>query len=174
MNRNSGFLVSEIFTAGLIVIVIAAVGFGIHLNGVRDTMVENAQASIAKVKAQAAAAAEGGALVACDNSLVEASVLANEFVTMTIKPTPINKFGLGQGYAPGVYFESKRAEDSADTYATTELIYKAFKEAEDQDVLRQVTIEEDDEEIEFSVLVADRATCIDPAAQLVDLTNAKD
>jgi hypothetical protein len=156
MNKIAGYMVSELVTGVIIFVVTVAIGFGLYVNNERDKMVESAEASLAAVKKQAAAAAEEGKLIACDNSLVEADVLANAFVSLSIRPTTIVAFNLDEGYGAGIYVQSSQKVDGGDAFYTSKLFYEAVKE-KDEDALR-LFVKEDDE-IEYSILVSESASC---------------
>lgn len=156
MNRVAGFLVSEIVTAALVVIICIAVAFGISVGNERDSMVESATASLEAIKERATAASEGGELIACDNTLVDAVVLENRFLKLEIKPTAMNKTLPVTGYGAGVYISSNKKLDGNDTFNTAERLFKILKKKE-ADALRVTKIEDD--EIEYSVLLSDTANC---------------
>jgi len=165
VKKMSGYVVSEYVTAVIVVVVIIAVGFGFYVGGERDNMVESAGASLAAVKARADAAAEGGKLIACDNSLVDADVLANAFLSLSIKPTLINPTDPEAGYGAGIYVHSNKKADGNEIFDTTKRLHKAFKE-NNKEALRSVKITERDEKrgigdaIEFSILASENAICI--------------
>jgi hypothetical protein len=164
MNKVSGYVVSEYVTAVIIVVVIIAVGFGFYVGGERDAMVEAAEASLAALKERAEAAAEGGKLIACDNSLLDADVLENAFLSLSIRPTLIDATDPEAGYGAGIYVHSNKIADGNEIFDTTKRLYKALKE-NNKDALRSVKIIERDEkqgiedQIQFSILASESAIC---------------
>ncbi|MFT4631175.1 MAG: hypothetical protein ACI9BC_000186, partial [Crocinitomicaceae bacterium] len=164
MNKVSGYVVSEYVTAVIIVVVIIAVGFGFYVGGERDTMVEAAEASLAALKERAEAAAEGGKLIACDNTLLDAGVLENAFLSLSIRPTLIDVTDPEAGYGAGIYVHSNKIADGNEIFDTTKRLHKALKE-NNKDALRSVKIIERDEkqgiedQIKFSILASESAIC---------------
>ena len=162
MNKMSGFVVSEYVTAVIIVVVSIAVVFGLYVSNQRDNMVESAEASLASVKIQVATAAEGGNLIACDNSLVQAGVLTNAFISLSIRPTPIDESNLEEGYGAGIYVHSNKEVDGNDTFITAMRLHDVIEE-KDEGSLRGVKIEKENKkkkDIEYSILLSDIASCI--------------
>ncbi|MFT7091379.1 MAG: hypothetical protein ACJAYW_001342, partial [Candidatus Azotimanducaceae bacterium] len=155
MKKMSGFVVSEYVTAVIILVVSVAVVFGLYVSNQRDNMVESAEASLEAVKMQAAAAAKGGKLIACDDSLVEAEVLANGYISLSIRPTPIDESNLEEGYGAGIYVHSNKEADGSDTFVTAVRLHKAIKE-KDKEALRGLKIKKEnkkEKDIEYSILL---------------------
>jgi len=164
MKRMLGFVVSEYVTAIIIIAVSIAVVFGLHVSHQRDNMVESAEASIVTVKAFAAAAAASGNLIACDDSLVNVDVLENAFISLSIRPTPIDESNLEEGYGAGVYVHSNKEADGNDTFVTALRLHEAIK-INDEDSLRMVNIAKEnkkEKDIEYSILLSERAICSYP------------
>lgn len=164
MNKMRGFAVSEYVTAIIVVVVSIAVVFGLYVGHQRDNMVERAEASLVTVKTLAAAAAANGNLLTCDDSLVNADVLQNAFISLSIRPTPIDEANLEKGYGAGIYVHSNKAVDGNDTFVTALRLHETIKE-KDEDSLRMVSIEKEnkkEKDIEYSILVSERAICAYP------------
>lgn len=161
MKKMSGFIVSEYATAVIIAVVSIAVVFGLYVGNQRNSMVESAEASLASVKAQAAAAAESNNLIACDDSFVQADVLANAFISLSIRPTPIDESNLEEGYGAGIYVHSNKEADGNDTFVTALRLHEAIEE-KDAASLRGVRIEKankEEKDIAYSILLSERAIC---------------
>ena len=82
-------MVSELVTAIIIVIVIIAIVFGFYVGSERDAMVEAAESCLAVVKPRADAAGEGWKLIACDDSLVLASMFIATRKPMATTPSSL-------------------------------------------------------------------------------------
>lgn len=165
MNKAAGFLLSEIMTAVIVVAILIAIGFGTFASYERDAMVEQAQASLASIKAQLAQGSDANQLANCTNSLVGEELLANEFLSLTLKSIPMDISDLTQGYTAGIHIHSKKNVDSDNTYVTAVRLYEALKEADeasedDWNSLRPVQKKKD--EIEYFALVSETASCAAP------------
>ena len=167
MKYSSGMLLSEMVTAVLIAAVCLAVVFGIYVSGERDDSVESAKATIEAVRAEAKAADEDGGMLVCDNSLLDADLLANDFLTLSIKPTPIDGRSPDEGYGVGVHLVSNKKSDSGDTFDTAERLYKSLRK-EHKEELRDIVKEDDD--LEFSILLTERANCKDQSTDAKEST----
>ena len=99
----------------------------------------------------------------CDESFVAASVLANDFVSLTIVAVPIKVNGLTKGFGPGIHISSSRETDGNDSFVTSDRLFKALKD-EDRGSLRSIVAEDDD--IKFTVLASNMPICIDPLTQM--------
>ena len=156
MKRYWGFLLSELMTAAIVVVVSVAVGFGLYVSGQRDSMVEQAEESLAAIKAQLTTAAENGTPLTCDNASVGASVLTNDYLTLTLKPILVTTANLEKGYAPAVVVESTKETDSGDTFDTAKRLYDSLEKAEEYTLRVRQKV---DDEIAFSILVTDDPVC---------------
>ena len=161
-NTAKGMIVSEVMLTIVLVAVIAAVALGIYVSHERDNRMQDAKASIVLVKAKAARV-DASQQVACDESFVAASVLANDFVSLTIVAVPIKVNGLTKGFGPGIHISSSRETDGNDSFVTSDRLFKALKD-EDRGSLRSIVAEDDD--IKFTVLASNMPICIDPLTQM--------
>ena len=127
--RFLGFAVSEWVTYSFIVISVIAVIFGNIVGGERDVQAERAMATLAALTEEAESRfAAGGALV-CDNTLLDPELLANEYLTLSIKPAPIDKKDKTLGYGPALYVSVVEEEVSGDTWDTASRLMELVKEA---------------------------------------------
>lgn len=160
MNRVAGLMTSEIVTIIIGVVVCAGAAFGWYVNAERDAAVADALASLAaferQLSAQATPEQGEGALLRCDDSLLAPGVLANPFIPLSVRPTPVEDANLKAGFGPGLYIEGEREEDGDDHFVSVERLYEALKESK-EDRLRWVTKEDD--EIQFSVLASQSVLC---------------
>ncbi len=161
MRKIYGLLISEWVTAILGVVVSVAVGFGLYVSHERDNMVALAEASIETLQNQVIATAEMGTPIACDDSLANADVLANPFISLSIKPVRIDESNREAGFGPGVYVHSNKEADGNDTFVTAQRLHKALKE-KDENALRKVRIEKVNKkpvDISYAILLSDTAVC---------------
>ncbi len=160
MKRYWGLLLSEWVTTAIVVVVAIAVGFGMYVGDQRDSMVAKAEESLAAIKSQLATAVKTAVanrtLLTCDNSLVDAEVLANDYLKLTVQPMPINPANLGEGYVTAVVVESKKTADGNDTFNTARRLYKALDKSKAYTLRVR---EKDDDEIAFSILVTEDPVC---------------
>lgn len=158
MNKAAGLLASEIVTYVLIAAILVAVAFGMFVSSERDDMAELAEASIETIKQLSEAAASDGKPLVCNNSMVKADVLANDFLSLSIKPILKNEEDDSAGFSPGLHVFSSKDEDGNDVFVTAKRLYESIKE-KDEDRLREF-INEDDR-IEYFVLISDSVSCVD-------------
>lgn len=159
--RFKGLLVSEWVTYAMIVVVVAATIFGFRVGAERDAMVDRAVASLDALAESAEAAAARGEPIVCDDSLLDPEVLANDYLTLRVRPTPIDDDDPSAGFGPGLHVDvlhEKRV--SGDTWSTAQRLLKRLQseggdDEEDADedgdeqrrrVVAEVTDAEDDEE----------------------------
>lgn len=152
----AGLMTSEIATAIICVVVLSAVGFGWYVSAERDDMVDRAIASLEALAAQAASTPATADPLRCDDQLLAAELYANDFITLKIRPTPLDDADPDAGYGPGFHVESEREEDGEDAFVASERLYQALKESSEER-LRWVTEEKD--EIRFAVLASDKVQC---------------
>lgn len=165
MHRMKGFLVSEMVTAVIIVAVVIAVGFGIHVGHQRDRQVERAEASLAAIEARAQAAADGGGPLVCDDSLVDAGVLTNDYLTLSIRPTPIDAADPDAGRGAALFVQSSRERDGNDSFDTARRLLEKLQKADgdrEQKRLRGVRNDKKGGEIRYSILASTKALCATP------------
>ncbi len=153
-------MTSEIVTYVMIAGILAAVGFGMIVSGERDDMVALAEASIESIKAESEASAAEGKPLVCNDSLVSPDVLANDFLTLSIKPVLKDQGDKSSGYVPGLYIHSLKEEDGDDTFVTAKRLFKAIEE-EDETRLRERN--NNKEIIEYVVLISETVSCVDPS-----------
>jgi hypothetical protein len=158
MNKAAGLLTSEIVTYVLIAAIVVAVAFGMFVSSERDDMVELAQVSIETIRQLSEAAAGDDNPLVCDNSLVTADVLANDFLSLSIKPILKNEEDDSAGFGPGLHVLSNKEEDGNDVFVTAKRLYESIKE-NDEDRLREFVNEDD--RIEYFVLISDTVSCVD-------------
>ncbi len=158
MKKMSGFVVSEIVTMIIAVVVTIAVAFGMYVSNERDRMVQSAEASIAEIVAQVIATSEDQASITCDNSLVDLAVLENEFLALSITQIQIDMSSPGEGFGPGIYIRSSQKEDGGDTFVTAKRLYEAVSK-NDAVAVREIKNDEDEEEIEYSIRILESAIC---------------
>lgn len=159
MIKFSGLILSEMVAAVLAFVVIAAVGFGYYVSGERDAMVERAEESLAVVEARAIAAAKNDKPLVCDDSLVDADVLVNAFIPLSIRPTKVVSSDPIARYRPSIYVQSNRVSDGNDTFVSVERLYDALKDKGEYSISRYIK-EEDD--IEYLILLSGIASCHTP------------
>lgn len=158
MNKAAGVLTSEIITYVLIAAILMAVAFGMFVSGERDDMVELAEASIETIKQQSEASVSDGKPLVCNNALVAPEVLANDFLSLSIKPILKNEEDDSAGFAPGLHIVSSKEDDGNDVFVTAKRLFEALKE-KDEDRLREFVNEDD--RIEYFVLISERVSCVD-------------
>ena len=164
MKKAAGMMTSEIATAIIGIVVCSGIGFGWYVSAERDDMVDRAIASIDALEAQVASAQTAATPVRCDEQLLAPELYANDFITLRIRPTPLDDSDPDAGFGPGFYVETEREENGEDAFVSSERLYKALKESS-EDKLRWVTEEED--EIRFSVLATDAVQCENLEGQVV-------
>ena len=172
MKKYGGLLLSEWMTAGIVVVVGTAVGFGMYVSNERDTIVDNAQASLAAIKTQLAPVVESaisdGRLLQCDNGLVDADVLENDYLTLSLRPLPINPSDYSEGYLPSIYVSSKKEDDGNEIFDTAKRLHKSM-DKEERFTLR--LRKKEDDEIAFSIVVSDAPICTDYVKQTTAQTS---
>lgn len=159
MTRIFGFLVSEIVTAVIGVAILIGVCFSFFVSSQRTTMVELAQKNLTELRVAAAKVRPSDQLIECDKLQVDPELLKNDYLSLSLRPAPLDSSDLTKGYGAGVYVHSKRNVDSDDTYVTAVRWYELVKK-EHEDRLRPITKTKD--EIEYWVLISDDAICAAP------------
>ena len=84
--RIGGLLISEWVTWIMIVVVIAAVGFGFVVGGERDAQADAAVASLDAVAARWAEADARGEMLTCSDEAADAGLLSNEYLELELRP----------------------------------------------------------------------------------------
>jgi hypothetical protein len=164
MKNMSGLMLSEITTYIMLTMIVAAVAFGFYVSSERDGVVEAAEKSLAEIQAVVEQAEQSGGSIACDSSLVSADILENEFLSLVIRPMPLDAHNLDKGYGVGVFVESKKEEDGNDTFVVAERLQEALAvDPDDEDTGEpEFTVRlsaQDEDEIAYGVLVSNTAIC---------------
>ena len=135
--RVYGLLVSEWVTYTMLVIVVAAVIFGLRVSGERDVQAERAMATLDALAEEAERLAADGREVVCDDRLLDADVLANDYLALSIRPAPIDEDDESLGFGPALYVDVVEEEVSGDTWDTARrlmgLVKEEASEAADED-----------------------------------------
>lgn len=156
MDHAKGLIVSEIITAIIAVVVIAAIVFGLYVSSQRDDRVEAAQATMQAIKEKAESLVDAGAPIPCNDDFVSAETLANDYLNIMIIPATIDPINGSEGYGVGIHIKTNKITDNGDTFVTAERLYKMlFKESKES--LRQVNTEDDD--LEYSLLLSESPLC---------------
>ena len=108
MKNMSGLMLSEIMTYIMLTMIVAAVAFGFYVSSERDGVVEGGEEALPEIQAVVEQAEQSGGSIACNSSLVSADVLENEFLSLVIRPMPLDAHNLDKGYGVGVFVESKK------------------------------------------------------------------
>ncbi|MEE4298435.1 MAG: hypothetical protein V2J24_03240 [Pseudomonadales bacterium] len=127
--RFYGLLVSEWVTYTMIVIVVAATIFGFKVGGERDAQAERAMATLDALTEEAERITAGGRSLVCDDTLLDADLLANDYLTLSIRPAPIDEDDESQGFGPALYVDVVEDEVSGDTWDTAKRLMALVKEA---------------------------------------------
>lgn len=151
-----GFLVSEWVTAGIVLLVLVALGFGFIVDRERKQLVSVAEKSLADIKTQLETAAQTGRLLTCDNALVPVEVQDSEYLSFSIKALPIDRARPESGYGAAVVIESERKTDGNDSYVIAKRLYSSLYEGEEYSLLAK---KNDKDDIAFSVLFSERPAC---------------
>ena len=126
--RFLGRAVSEWVVYSLVALTVVASIFGYIVGGERDIQAERAMATLdALTEAVESTAATGGELV-CDDTLLDPALLANEYLTLTIRPAPINEHDKSLGYGPALYVSVVEKEVSGDTWDTAKRLMSLVEE----------------------------------------------
>lgn len=131
--RYYGLLVSEWVTYTLIVMAVLALIFGFKVGAERDAQAERAMATLdALTEASERSVAMGGSLV-CDDRLLDAERLANDYLTLSIRRAPIDADDKSAGFGPALHVNVVQDEVSGDTWATAERLMALVKEADKEE-----------------------------------------
>jgi len=128
--RIGGLLISEWVTWIMIVVVIAAVAFGVVVGGERDAQAEAAVASLDAVGTQWDEAEASGESLVCSGAAVDAELLANEFLDLELRPVAFDADDPSAGTGPGVLIEVYGKRDGNDALETARSLLKMLEEAE--------------------------------------------
>lgn len=127
--RVFGRAVSEWVTYGFIVFTVIAVIFGSRVGGERDVQAERAMATLEALTEAAEAKAAAGSPLVCDDTLLDPELLANDYLTLSIRQAPINEDDKSLGYGPALYVDVVEKEVSGDTWDTAQRLMNLVKEA---------------------------------------------
>jgi hypothetical protein len=126
-SRVYGLLVSEWVTYGFVVLTVAAVVFGMRVGGERDAQVERAMATLEALGEEAERVVAAGGTLYCDDSLLDAERLANDYLTLSVRPAPIDEKDESQGFGPALYVSVVEKEVSGDTWDTAQRLMAFVK-----------------------------------------------
>ncbi len=127
--RVFGRAVSEWVTYSLIAFCVIAVIFGSIVGGERDAQAERAMATLSALTAAAEKKAAAGRALVCDDTLLDPELLANDYLTLTIRQAPLNEEDKSLGYGPALYIDVVEKEVSGDTWDTAKRLMELVKEA---------------------------------------------
>jgi len=127
--RVYGLLVSEWVTYSFIVIAVAALFFGLVVGGERDAQAERAMATLDALAEEAERVVAGGRALSCNESLLDSERLANEYLSLSVRPAPIDEDDESLGYGPALYVSVAEEEVSGDTWDTAQRLMALVKEA---------------------------------------------
>jgi hypothetical protein len=192
-SRVYGLLVSEWVTYGFIVVTVAAVLFGMRVGGERDAQAERAMATLEALGEEAERVVAAGGALYCDDRLLDAERLENDYLELSIRPAPIDEDDESLGSGPALYVSVVEDEVSGDTWDTAqrlmELVKKRGKEeaeareerspsaedgvaAEEQEddepesrlrKVRKTGFGEDEEYLRYYILASETALCSEDA-----------
>lgn len=126
--RFHGLLVSEWVTYAMLVIVVAATLFGFKVTGERDAQAERAMASLDALAEEAERIVAGGRTLICDDSLLQPELLANEYLTLSIRRAPFDEDDESLGFGPALYVDVVEDEVSGDTWDTADRLMALVRE----------------------------------------------
>lgn len=125
--RFYGLAVSEWVTYSFVVVSVIAVLFGSVVGDERDAEAERAMATLAALTEEAENRASAGEPLVCNNTLLEPSLLENEYLDLSIKPAPFNEKDKALGYGPALYVSVVEKEVSGDTWDTAKRLMNLVK-----------------------------------------------
>lgn len=130
LRRVYGLLVSEWVTYTMIVMAVVAVFFGFQVGTERDTQAERAMATLDALTEEAERAVAGGRSLICDDTLLDADRLANDYLTLSIRPAPIDEDDASAGFGPALHVDVVEKEVSGDTWDTAKRLMALVKKAD--------------------------------------------
>ncbi len=128
--RVFGRAVSEWVTYSLIALTIIAAIFGSKVGGERDAQAERAMATLEALTEAAESKAAAGAALVCDETLLDPELLANDYLTLSIRQAPIDEDDKSLGYGPALYVSVVEKEVSGDTWDTAQRLMDLVKETD--------------------------------------------
>ena len=127
--RFWGLAVSEWVTYSFVVVSVIAVIYGQWVGAERDAQAERAMETLAALtEAAEHRFAVGGELV-CDNMLLNPGDLANDYLTLSVKPAPFDEDDTSLGYGPALFISVVEDDVSGDTWDTAKRLKDLVKEA---------------------------------------------
>jgi hypothetical protein len=129
VTRVLGLAVSEWVVYSFVVITVIAVIFGMSVGGERDTQAERAMATLAALTEEVESRVAAGGELACDNTLLDSALLANDYLTLSISQVQINDADESLGNGPALYVSVVEDEVSGDTWDTAKRLMDLVKEA---------------------------------------------
>jgi hypothetical protein len=129
VTRALGLAVSEWVVYSFVVITVIAVIFGVMVGGERDVQAERAMATLAALTEEVESRVAAGGELVCDNTLLDSSLLANDYLTLSISQVQIDAKDESLGNGPALYISVDEAEVSGDTWDTAKRLMELVKEA---------------------------------------------
>jgi hypothetical protein len=126
--RFFGRAISEWVTYSFIAITIAASIFGSVVGRERDAQAERAMATLRALTEAAESTVAAGSDLICDETLLDPALLANEYLTLTIRQAPIDEDDKSLGYGPALYVSVVEKEVSGDTWDTAKRLMDLVEE----------------------------------------------
>ncbi|MCR9258901.1 MAG: hypothetical protein NXH95_04205 [Pseudomonadaceae bacterium] len=127
--RFLGRAVSEWVVYSFIAFSISAAIFGSMVGGERDAQAERAMVTLSALTEAAENKAAAGSALVCNDSLLPPELLANDYLTLSIRQAPINEDNKSLGYGPALYVSVEEKEVSGDTWDTAKRLMDLVKEA---------------------------------------------
>ncbi len=127
--RVLGRAVSEWVTYTFVVLSVIAVIFGSMVGDERDAQAERAMATLSALTEAAENKAAAGSALVCDDTLLDPELLANDYLTLTVRQAPIDEDDKSLGYGPALYVSVVEKEVSGDTWDTAKRLMDLVKEA---------------------------------------------
>ncbi|XOV85478.1 MAG: hypothetical protein ACFHXK_10245 [bacterium] len=132
--RLFGRAVSEWVVYSFILFSVIAVIFGAKVGGERDAQAERAMATLAALTEVAEKQAAAGKVLICDNTLLDAELLANDYLQLSIRKAPFDEDNKSLGYGPALHISVVEKEVSGDTWDTAQRLMELVEEAGEEDV----------------------------------------
>jgi hypothetical protein len=129
VTRALGLAVSEWIVYSFIVITVIAVIFGFGVGGERDAQAERAMATLTALTEEVESRVAAGGELACDNTLLDSALLANDYLTLSIGQVQIDDTDESLGYRPALYVSVVEKDVSGDTWDTAKRLMELVKEA---------------------------------------------
>ena len=126
--RFLGRAVSEWVVYSFVALTIGATIFGSMVGEERDVQAERAMETLRALTDAAESSAAAGIDLVCDESLLDPALLANEYLTLTIQPAPIDEDDKSLGYGPALYVSVVEEEVSGDTWDTAQRLMELIEE----------------------------------------------